>query len=77
MNDKLKRMVDVFHKYNSEHMALQAFGLSEDMFYDALVIAPSFTPYKLKMDAYCKVTTLKEGAYIAGYLVEKDDLKIA
>ncbi len=24
------------------------------------------------MDSYCKVTTLKEGAYIAGYLVEKD-----
>ena len=77
MNDKLKRMVDVFHKYNSEHMALQAFGLSEGVNYDALVIAPSFTPYKLKMDTYCKVTTLKEGAYIAGYLVEKDDLKIA
>ena len=77
MKDKLKQIVDVFHKYNSEHMAFQAFGLSEDVTYDALVIAPSFSPYKLKMERFCTVTTLKEGAYIAGYLVEKDDKKIA
>lgn len=77
MKEKLKQIVDAFHKYNSEHMAFQAFGLSEDVTYDALVIAPSFSPYKLKMERFCNVTTLKEGAYIAGYLVEKDDKKIA
>ncbi|MCR4991418.1 MAG: hypothetical protein K6A45_00050, partial [Lachnospiraceae bacterium] len=77
MKEKLKQIVDAFHKYNSEHMAFQAFGLSEDITYDALVIAPSFSPYKLKMERFCDVTTLKEGAYIAGYLVEKDDKKIA
>ena len=77
MKKKLKQIVDAFHKYNSENMAFQAFGLSEDITYDALVIAPSFSPYKLKMERFCTVTTLKEGAYIAGYLVEKDDKKIA
>ena len=77
MKDALVRIVDAFHKYNSEHMAAQAFGLSEDVVYDALVIAPSFSPYKLHMEENCKVTVLKEGAYIAGYLVEKDGLKIA
>ena len=77
MKEKLKQIVDAFHKYNSEHMAFQALGLSEDVTYDALVIAPSFSPYKLKMERFCNVTTLKEGAYIAGYLVEKDDKKIA
>ena len=77
MKEKLKNILDTFHKYNSEHMAVQAFGLSEDIVYDALVVAPSFTPYKLGIDANCKVTTLKEGAYIAGYLVEKDGLNIA
>ena len=77
MKEKLKQIVDAFHKYNSEHMAFQAFGLSEDITYDALVIAPSFSPYKLKMERFCNATTLKEGAYIAGYLVEKDDKKIA
>ena len=77
MKEALKKIVDTFHQYNTEHMAAQAFGLREDIVYDALVIAPSFTPYKLHMDEYCSVTTLKEGAYIAGYLVEKDNKKIA
>lgn len=77
MKKKLEQIVDAFHKYNSENMAFQAFGLSEDITYDALVIAPSFSPYKLKMERFCTVTTLKEGAYIAGYLVEKDNKKIA
>lgn len=77
MKKKLKQIVDAFHKYNSENMAFQAFGLSEDITYDALVIAPSFSTYKLKMERFCTVTTLKEGAYIAGYLVEKDNKKIA
>ena len=77
MKERLKWIAEKFHQYNSEHMAAQAFGLSEDITYDALVVAPSFSPYKLKMDEYCTVTTLKEGAYIAGYLVEKDGLKIA
>ena len=77
MKEKLKNILDTFHKYNSEHMAAQAFGFSEDIVYDALVVAPSFSPYKLGMDATCKVTTLREGAYIAGYLVEKDGCNIA
>ena len=77
MKEALKRIVDTFHEYNSEHMAAQAFGLSEDVVYDALVIAPSFSPYKLHMEESCAVSVLKEGAYIAGYLVEKDGLNIA
>ena len=77
MKEKLKQILDTCHKYNSVHMMTQAFGLSDEIEYDALVIAPSFSPYKLHMDEFCKVTTMQEGAYIAGYLVEKDNLKIA
>jgi purine-nucleoside phosphorylase len=77
MKEKLRQIVDNFHKYNSEHMAELAFGLRSDIEYDALVIAPSFSPYKLHMENDYKVTTLKEGAYIAGYLVETDNAKIA
>ena len=77
MKEKLRQILDTCHKYNSEHMMMKAFGISDEIIYDALVVAPSFSPYKLRMDEYCKVTTLREGAYIAGYLVEKDDLKIA
>lgn len=77
MKEKMKKIMDKFHQYNSENMAFQAFGLKDDIVYDALVVAPSYSPYKLKMERFCKVTTLKEGAYIGGYLVEKNDLKIA
>lgn len=77
MKEALKRISEKYHQYNSEHMAAQAFGLREDVLYDALVVAPSFSPYKLQMEKNCKVTTLKEGAYIAGYLVENDGLSIA
>ena len=34
MKEKLKNILDTFHKYNSEHMVMQAFGLSEDIVYD-------------------------------------------
>lgn len=77
MKEKLKKIMDSFHKYNTEKMAYLAFGLSDEVEYDALVVAPSFTPYKLKLDSVCTVTTLREGAYISGYLVKKDGMKIA
>lgn len=77
MKKRMIEIMDKFHQYNSENMAYLAFGLDKAEHYDALVVAPSFSPYKLKMETYCKVTTLKEGAYLAGYLVEKDNLKIA
>ena len=76
-----KRMIDImntFHKYNTDNMAYLAFGLDAKEHYDALVVAPSFSPYKLKMDSYCKVTTLREGAYIAGGIAHtylKDSIK--
>ena len=77
MKDKLRRIVDAMRRYNSADMAMQAFGLSSDAEYDLLVVAPSYTPQRLGLDRGCAVTTLHEGAYIAGYLVEKDGLRIA
>ena len=77
MKERLKEIVDTFHRYNSEHMAEQTFGLSEDIVYDALVIAPNYTPYGIGMEGQCKVTTLAERSVVGGYLVEKDGLKIA
>lgn len=77
MKEKMLGIMERFHHYNAPNMAELAFGLDLNVQYDALVVAPSFSPYKLHMDESCKVTTCKEGAYIAGYLVEKDGLKIA
>lgn len=77
MKEKMKQIMDMFHKYNTENMAYLAFGLDAETEYDALVVAPSYTPYKILTNVDCTITTLREGAYIGGYLVEKDDLKIA
>ena len=77
MKDKLRLIADNFHKYNADNMCELAFGIDRSIVYDALVVAPSFSPYKLHMEDDCRVTLLKEGAYLAGYLVEKDSLKIA
>lgn len=77
MKEKMKQIMDRFHAYNSAHMAGLAFGLDDSIEYDALVVAPSFTPYKLGIDQVCTVTDMRHGAYISGYLVEKDGLKIA
>lgn len=77
MKEQLKKIIDTMHKYNSEDMASLTFGFDKKVEYDALVVAPSFTPYKLKMDQYCEVYTLREGAYLGGYLVIKDGKKIA
>ena len=71
MKEKMTRILDHMHRYNSDQMAMLAFGLDSSVEYDALVVAPSFTPWKLKMDEYCTVTTLKEGSYIA------DKIKLA
>lgn len=77
MKRRLLEILDAMKKHNSSNMAELAFGLSYDVEYDALVLAPSFTPYKLKVDEYADVVTLKEGAYIAGYLVKYQGLNIA
>lgn len=77
MKERLKQIVESFEHYNSKNMAYLTFGFDEEMEYDALVVAPGFTPYKLNVHLNYKVTTLRESTYIAGYLVEKDNLKIA
>ncbi len=77
MKERMKVILDNMHRYNAPNMAFLAFGLDPNTYYDALVVAPSYSPYKLGIDQYCEVDTLKEGTYIAGYQVIKDGKKIA
>lgn len=78
MREKMKKILHRFRQYNTENMAEFIFGLSPDVEYDALVVAPSYNPVKLlRENSDCRVTVLKEHSYIAGYLVEKDGMKIA
>lgn len=73
MTHKLQNILDNLHKYNTNHIAAMDFGLSEDVVYDALVVAPSYTPHKVNADKIFKVTETGR----AGYEAERDNLRIA
>ena len=77
MKEKLVRILDNMHRYNSVNMAEQVFGLNSAEVYDALVVAPGWTPAKILKDPSFRVTCLSQAAYISGWLVEKDGLKLA
>ena len=77
MTKKMKQILDNLHKYNMEHIANVNFGLSEDILYDALVVAPSYSPDKVIRDNTYKITETGSRSYCTGYEVEKDNLKIA
>lgn len=77
MTDKMKQILDNVHKYNIGNLANINFGLSEAIIYDALVIAPSYSPHKIINNNTCHITETGGQSYCTGYLVEKDNLKIA
>lgn len=79
MKEKMKLILDNFHKYNSAHTASMVFGFDEDIEYDALVIDPGFTPYKLRLHARPDIDFIicNEGTNVNGYLIKKDNLNIA
>ena len=77
MTEKMKRILDNMHRYNVSNLAAINFGLEDTMIYDALVVAPSYSPYKLLKDGGFKITETGSQSYSQGFLVEKDSLKLA
>lgn len=77
MTNKIKQILDNIHRFNVSDMAYVNFGLDGNVVYDALVVAPSYSPYKILKDNSFKVTELASQSYCSGYLVEKDNLKLA
>lgn len=77
MTDKLKQIIDNIHKYNPCSLTQTNFGLTDDVVYDALVIAPSYSPYKIIRDESFNITELLSATHSQGFLVEKENLKIA
>ncbi|MDE6435855.1 MAG: hypothetical protein K2L07_16745 [Lachnospiraceae bacterium] len=73
----MKQILDNLHQYNMEHLAKINFGLAEDVIYDALVVAPSYSPYKVIIEDGFKITEMGSQSYCTGYEVEKDNLKLA
>lgn len=77
MTPKMKKILGNLHKYNMKHIANVNFGLEEDVVYDALVVAPSYSPYKVIIDDSFKISEMGSQSYCTGYEVEKNNLKIA
>lgn len=77
MNTKLENILRELHKYNVPHMAELNYGLNCDILYDALVVAPGWKPTQIIQDDSFQVETLAVHSYISGYLIKKDELKIA
>lgn len=77
MTEKMKRILDRIHQYNTGNLATVNFGLDPAMFYDALIVAPSYSPYKLLKDGSFTITETGSQSYCQGFLVEKGPLKLA
>ena len=77
MRDKLNQILEKLHQYNTDHIAYINFGLAEDIIYDALIVAPSYSPDKIISHDSYKITEMGSRSYCTGYEVEKDHLRIA
>lgn len=77
MTEKLKRILDKLHQYNVSNLATINFGLDNSTVYDALIVAPSYSPYKLLRDGSFTITETGSQSYCQGFRVEKGRLKLA
>ena len=77
MTDRMQQILDNMHRYNVSNLAAINFGLDDTTVYDALVVAPSYSPYKLLKDGSFRITEKGSQSYCQGFLVEKDHVKLA
>lgn len=79
MTDVIKTILRNLYQYNPADLAYVNFGLDRSIRYDALVVAPSYSPLTLKLSEAngFRVTELGAQSYCTGYLVEQEDLKLA
>ncbi|MCH5321449.1 MAG: hypothetical protein J1E36_06770 [Eubacterium sp.] len=77
MKKRLTDIINNMHKYNSSNLCKDMFGFDENIIYDALVIAPGWKATNIIKDGSFNITVLAEHSYICGFLLEKDNLKIA
>ena len=77
MKEKMARILETMHRYNSANMAYDKYMFDADAIYDALVVAPTWKPNVMIKDPSFRVTVLAEYSYISSYLVEREGLKIA
>lgn len=71
-----KKMKDAFNKYNpTVDMLKVVYGLDSNENYDAIIVAPSWTPNKLLKHFNPIIKTMKQGPYFCGYEVEVQNKK--
>lgn len=76
MKQKLKQLLDTMHDYNTGDLAYHTFGVTNEICYDALVVAPGWKPTRIITDSSFHITELAIHSYISSYLVEKEGKKI-
>ena len=58
MTDRMKEILENVHRFHVDNLAYVNFGLGQETVYDALVVAPSYSPDKILKDARFRVTEL-------------------
>ncbi len=77
MTERLREILDNFHRYSTDHLSALTFGLSEETAYDALVAAPSFVPYKILDETEWEIEQTGQLSYCAGWEARKDGKTLA
>ena len=47
MTDRMKEILENVHRFHVDNLAYVNFGLEQETVYDALVVAPSYSPDKI------------------------------
>ena len=64
-------------KYNnSTDMLKSVYGISSDEIFDAIIVAPSWTPYKVYKENSAQIEVIRETAGYESYIVEIDGLRL-
>ena len=71
-----QKMKETFHKFNpTTDMLNVVYGLDSHEAYDAIIIAPSWTPDKIFKNFNPTIQIMKEGPYFCGYEVKVQNKK--
>ena len=77
MTERLRQILDNFHRYSTDHLAALTFGLSEETAYDALVAAPAFHPYQILDETEWEIEQTGRQGFCAGWEARRDGKTLA
>lgn len=77
MTERIRAIIDNFHRYSTDRLAALCFGLSEETAYDALVVAPAFAPYKILDENAWQIQQTGQQGFCVGWEAVRDGVKLA